>query len=268
MFHVAGGVAGAAESVVEDAAEADEASGSDPSATSTTGRSIGLAAGSYRTDAATAGNGRSAATICSTSRLLLCRAQARRSEWFSVVKCEASSPIAVSVRAPSVRRSRMMGKRRAARAAFTIRPCTRVLRKAQNPRAVLEERRTSLAEIQLPRIQFHERRDDVRGGVAFALRQPARLCNQLRIRQPVKCRVVVTNWHSLCIPSSFSRAQETCNEVRSRPWSVRPSPAKIGHFRRTWAPAGRPCGANQASFESESKKLSSIFDGWDPIFEE
>jgi hypothetical protein len=74
-------------------------------------------AGTLRISSGTSGRGQRAASIFSTPRLDRCTAASSSSRWFWSVRCGTSSEMAVRWSRPSATRSRMSGKRRAARAA-------------------------------------------------------------------------------------------------------------------------------------------------------
>jgi hypothetical protein len=66
--------------------------------------------------AGASGNGASLATISSTSALFFPRAESRTLRWFAGVRCGPSSLTVVRLTRPAASLSRMIGKRRAARA--------------------------------------------------------------------------------------------------------------------------------------------------------
>jgi hypothetical protein len=78
----------------------------------------------------------------------------------------------------------------------------RVLRHVQHARAVDEHRRAAFTEIQPARIQFCQGGDE--GGGRGALRT----CEALHLRDEIEIGERVRRGHTLCIPSSFSTAQD------------------------------------------------------------
>src|SRR5881409_4524956 len=80
------------------------------------GTDAGRDVGRRRTEAGTSGRGESLATISSISGFLLPRAEWSTSRWLLGVRCGARNLTAVRLTEPSASRSKITGKRRAARA--------------------------------------------------------------------------------------------------------------------------------------------------------
>lgn len=87
--------------------------------------------------------------------------------------------------APAASISRSSGNRLEARAA-SIRPYAALLRQQEDPGAVDEQRGTSLREIQTPRVDFGERRDQAYGCCSFQASEARYFLQQLVIRKGLR----------------------------------------------------------------------------------
>ena len=88
----------------------------------------------------------------------------------------------MSVTSPSTRSSRIRGNRRAGARGLDA-AVGGVFGEVQDPRAIREERRTTFAEIEPPRVDFHQRRDEARRRLAFAHSEPPHFGEQIRDRR-------------------------------------------------------------------------------------
>ena len=131
-----------------------------------------------------------------------------------------------------------------------------VLRQVEDLPAIGEERRAAFRQIQAPRVEFHQERDELDSRVAFARRRAVNLRQQIAIGQSTDGRDV--DHHPAHIPSSFS----TPGTARHRAIVVRDTISAVARanmrLRRNVVDAAGGPRASRTRRELASKKVSSV----------
>ena len=141
-------------------------------------------------------------------------------------------------------------------------PVRGVFREVQDARAVGEQRRAALAQIEASSIELGQRGDELRGGMALGASQVRDLCQQFVVRDIGTAdgrRHVSVRLHIACISRDIRAVGARCSHAISRPFP----PATDRAFDRR-ADANRVPGAAVRRHVPDlrrgwSEKLSSLF---------
>ena len=175
------------------------------SASCSAGEWTTFGSGSLRVEAGRSGFGRSLATMCSTSRRLWWRTVSSRVRWFSSVRCGPSSVTVVRVIEPPASRVQDLGKTARGAGGFDA-AVGCVFGKMQHLRAIGEQRRAPLTQIELAGIELRERCDELRSRVSFLPRQMLHLPKQILIGHLIQRTDLIR--HDTGIARRFLRARD------------------------------------------------------------